>query len=193
VTEDPGKVVRAFWERRDELGHDRVYAAMMTAWEWHHNELCEAFGTTDALADALRAVAPPLPLTRPAWVWRGIVTTDDPAGAAIGLSWSWSYDAACWFATGAPRLSRVELFPFVFALQANEEIIAFHEHRCESEMLLEPAKLDLVTNKIMLDGTNIAVADLRPDSRAPAEAVERWRAAAARHEAAKAAWLRQGN
>jgi hypothetical protein len=51
----------------------------------------------------------------------------------------------------------------------------------EQESLLEPANLDRLTRKIVVEGTEITVADLQPDSRAPAEAIARWREAGARY------------
>jgi hypothetical protein len=193
--DDCGKAARALWEQRAHVERDRVYAALMGAWDWEHNALCEAFGTIDDLASALRAVAPPLKLEQPLKVWRGIMVHDNPAEAAIGLSWSTSFPVACWFATERAGFARMMeqrgAHPFVFALTATaDEIIALHgggtvTTATEREALLEPAKLDKLTHKIVIEGTTITLADLQSDSRAPAEAVARWRAASARYETAR--------
>jgi hypothetical protein len=53
----------------------------------------------------------------------------------------------------------------------------------ESEALLEPARLDRLTHQIAVEGTGMTLAELKPDSRAPAEAIARWRLAAARYHA----------
>jgi hypothetical protein len=187
------EAARGVWERRTHADRNRVYAALMGAWDWEHNALCEAFRTIDDLASALREVAPPLKLEQPLKVWRGIMVRDNPAEAAIGLSWSTSLDVACWFATaGIARMTEQDgVHPFVFALTATaDEIITLHAGGTvltvtEREALLEPAKLDRLTHKIIVEGTGITVADLRADSRAPADAVARWRAAGARYETAR--------
>jgi hypothetical protein len=101
ASDDRGEMVRDLWRRRAEVGHDRVYTVLMDVWDWEHNALCEAFGSIDALASALQEVAPPLKLEAPLKVWRGATVhrDDHPAEAAIGLSWTMSFDVACWFAT----------------------------------------------------------------------------------------------
>jgi hypothetical protein len=55
----------------------------------------------------------------------------------------------------------------------------------ERETLLEPAKLDRLAQTIVVEGTTTTVAELGPDSLAPAEAVGRWRQAAADYDAAR--------
>jgi hypothetical protein len=72
-----------------------------------------------------------------------------PTATAIGLSWSTSFDAACWFATMRAGFARLleqrGAQPFVFDLTATaDEIIALHEGgtaltATEQEALLEPA------------------------------------------------------
>ncbi len=55
----------------------------------------------DALADALREVAPSIDaLDQPLQLWRGVMVRRDvsPAEAAINLSWTTSFDVACYFA-----------------------------------------------------------------------------------------------
>jgi hypothetical protein len=180
------KAVR-FWEQRDRFGRDRVYAFLMSIWTWEHHDLCEAFGSIDALARALREVAPPLALEQPLPIWRGVwvVSDEHPAECASGLSWTKSFDVACWFATAAPRFKPGR--PFVFELNATtEEIIAFHQGgtavtATEDEALLEPAKLDRLTHTITVAGTNMTVADLRPDSRISNVVLSHWREAATRY------------
>jgi hypothetical protein len=192
--DDRGAIVREIWQRRDLYGRERVYDALMDVWDWEHSALCEAFGTIDALADALREVAPPLVLEQPLKVWRGILVGDNPAEAAIGLSWSTSFDVACWFATeraGFAHIMERRAHPFVFELTATaDEIIALHEGSTvlaatEVEALLEPAKLDRLTHKIIVEGTDITLAELQPDSWAPDEAIARWREAGARYDAVR--------
>ena len=84
-----------------------------------------------ALASALREVAPPLKRERPLRVWRGILVHDtdhNPASAAIGLSWSTSFDIACWFATERAGMARLikarEYRPLVFQLAASRSTTA---------------------------------------------------------------------
>ena len=181
------------WRQRERVGCERACAALLAAWDWHHNDLWEAFGSVDALASALREVAPPLTLDRPLKVWRGGIIPRDvhPAQVAAGLSWTTSLDVACWFAVGAPRLRFPADRPVVFALEATaDEIIALHHGHTattetEREALLDPAKLDLLTHRITVEGTAFAVADLRNDSRIPEEVITRWREAADRYSAVR--------
>lgn len=188
-----GKAALETWRQREYFGRDRACAALLAAWDWHHNDLWEAFGSVDALASALRDVAPPLTLDRPLKVWRGgIVQRDVPAAqVAAGLSWTTSLDVACWFAVGAPRLLFASDRPVVFALEATaDEIIALHHGHTaitetEREALLDPAKLDLLTQRITVEGTAFTVADLRNDSRIPDEVITRWREAADRYSAVR--------
>jgi hypothetical protein len=181
---DRGVAAREIWERRDRLGHRLAYTALMEVWDHDDRELVEAFETPDELAAALREVAPPLKRKRPLKVWRGIIVQQaDPAKAAIGLSWTTSCDIACWFAT---RYDKPNRRPFVFKLAATpEDIIALHNERREQEVLLEPVALDQLTHEIVVEGTGITLDELEPDSRAPEEALARWRAAGQRYEAAK--------
>lgn len=195
LSADRGETVRALWQQRDRYSRDQVYAALMHVWDWEHHALVEAFGTIDALAGALREVAPRLKLDRPLKVWRGVMVHDtdhNPVDAAIGLSWSTSFDSACWFAT--ERAGFAQLLggrPFVFELAASpKEIIALYDGRGECEALLEPVRLDLVTHDMVVEGTTIRVADLQSGSCAPAEAIERWRVAGARYEAVRTARTR---
>ena len=48
--DDKGKAAREIWEYREQLGCDVAFTAVMNAWDWEHNALCEAFGTIDDLA-----------------------------------------------------------------------------------------------------------------------------------------------
>jgi hypothetical protein len=190
---DGGRAAREVWEQRHRLGRDLVFARLMDVWDWEHDALCEAFETIDDLANALREVAPPLKLEQPLTVWRGVMIRNDPVAAAIGLSWTTSFDVACWFATERAGVARIMerqgMHPFVFELSATaDEIIAVHEggtatSATEREVLLEPAKLDRLTHRIMVEGTDIPVAALRTNTQADVTAVERWRQAAARHDA----------
>jgi hypothetical protein len=118
-----------------------------------------------------------------------------PAEVASGLSWTTNFGVACWFATIRAGLAAMQEArggrPFVFSLTATaDEIIALHQGRTvltgsEHEALLEPAKLDRLAPAIVVEGTTTTVAELRPDSSAPAEAVGRWRQAAADYDAAR--------
>lgn len=181
------------WRQRERVGRERTYGALLDAWDWHHHDLWEAFGSVDALACALREVAPPIRLDRSLKVWRGGSIPRDvhPAQVAVGLSWTTSLDVACWFAVGAPRLRFADDRPLVFALDATaDEIIALHRGHTattetEREALLDPAKLDLLTHRITIEGTAVAVADLRNHSRIPDEVSARWREAANRYSAVR--------
>jgi hypothetical protein len=186
---DRGVAAREIWERRDRLGHRLAYTALMEVWDHDYRELVEAFETMDELAAALREVAPPLNRKRPLKVWRGIIVEEaNPARAAISLSWTTSFDIACWFATRHDKQNRRS---FVFELAAMpEEIITLHDTRGEREALLEPARLDHITHEIFVEGSDLTLDDLSRDSRAPQEALARWRAARDRYEAAIVAFRR---
>jgi len=187
--DDKGMIARAIWEKRDQLGRDQAFYALMTVWNWEQHALYEAFGSVDSVASAIRDVAPRIERESPLRVWRGISISidDDPADAAVGLSWTTDFDVACWFATDRLGFAhRPGFHPFVLEVAASPDaILTIHQNRVrESEVLLEPAKFDRVLNKILVEGTGITVADLRPDSRAPVEAIARWREASARYDAA---------
>jgi hypothetical protein len=182
--ENNGQYARAVWEYRAQFGRDRAFYTLMRVWDWEQHALYEAFGrSVDALVSAIREVAPPIE-RNPLRVWRGISIRAgwDPADAAIGLSWTTDYDVACWFATDALGFARRPGFrPFVLEMVASPDaILTIHQNRPrESEVLLDPSRLDRVAAEIMVEGTNISVADLKPDRQVPADAVARWREAGA--------------
>jgi hypothetical protein len=39
--------------------NNKSYEELMDLWDWQHRDLYDAYGSIDALANALRAVAPP--------------------------------------------------------------------------------------------------------------------------------------
>jgi hypothetical protein len=189
-----GEAARALFERRERIGRALAYAALIEAWEHDDRFTVEAFGTADAFAAALRAVAPPLRRKRPLPVWRGVAVRDaHPAHAAIGLSWTRSRDIACWFATF--YLARGDLpgaRPFVFSVALlPEEIVALYDVRGEQEVIVDPAMLELNEGPIKVDGTTMMLAELAPDSTAPAGALADWQAAGQRYEAQKQQRQRQ--
>jgi hypothetical protein len=177
---DRGEAARALYERREHIGREVVYTALLEAWDHDDRYLIDAFGTVDAFVEALRAVTPPLRRKRPLRAWRGIVVRDaHPGEAAIGLSWTRSRDIACWFATRHCNIGGVR--PFVFqCVFFPHEIVALHDGRGEQEVLVDLAMLQW-NEWITVDGTGIDRADLVSDSSPPADALADWRAAGQRY------------
>ena len=176
-----GIAARALYERRDRIGHELVYAAIMYAWEHDYCELIDAFESVSGfpcfgLATSLSKVAPKIKRKRRLRVWRGIAVREaDPSEAAIGFSWTRSRDVACWFATTYPN--RADLpgsRPFVFTTMLDPYmILATHDGRGEQEVLVDPLRLE--EDAITVDGTTTRLWELEDDSTAPVGALADWR------------------
>lgn len=119
--------------------------------------------------------------------WRGVtVDKAEYRRAALGLSWTWSRDIACWFATRyyVPELQPSSC-PLVFHADLDRRaIVAIHNGRCEQELLVDPQLL-LDHNITVATRAAIRLADFRPDSDAVNRSIARWRRAAQRYEAWK--------
>jgi hypothetical protein len=168
---DRGTAAVELYEAREVVGDAVAYEGMMTAWDHDHGHVLAAFGDDQFFADALSEVAPPLKLSNPVRLWRGVGITEvvDPAYAASGVSWTRSRDMACWFAF---RFERPR--PFVFRVDLDPCcVIAVHHHRREREVLVNPEALGW--GPVVLDGSQIKLEMLEPDANAPDHLIERWR------------------
>jgi hypothetical protein len=167
---DRGTAAVELYEARDVVGHDVAYQGMMAAWDHDHGRVLAAFGDDQSFADCLSDVAPSLKLPNPVRLWRGVELTEDgdPACSAFGASWTRSRDVACWFAFrfDKPR-------PFVFQVDLDPYgVIAVHHHRGEREVLVSPEALG--AGHVVMEGGQIALQSLEPDTNAPDHLIKRW-------------------
>lgn len=188
--------VKQIWEQRDRLGRDLSYKRLMEMWDYDHCDVLDAFGSIDGLARRLREVAPSLDVG-PLKVWRGAMVGRGvhPGEVASGLSWTTSFGVACWFATIRAGLASFQEArggrPFVFSLTATAEEIHYPapgRHRADWQRTRGAARTGEArpphpSHRCRRPTTTVA--ELGPNSLAPAEAVARWRQAAADYHAAR--------
>jgi hypothetical protein len=179
---DRGTAALGLYEQRHLIGKDIAFAGMMAAFDHDHAVMIKAFQTAEDLAYALRDVAPPLELSKPLRVWRGVQVQEHRYAydAAFGLSWTRSRAIACWFATRFA--SRPDDRCFVFRVDLRPEtVLVLSNERKEREVIVDPAILH--EHIIQVDGSNIIVEDL--PYRVPNDLANRWRLVGDRYERRK--------
>jgi hypothetical protein len=98
---DRAKAAVELYRHRGVVGMHVAYIGIMRAWTFDSRQVLEAFGSADRFIRVLRNVGPPvqLPPAKPIQIWRGTLVNRTAAiTVAIGLSWTRSRNAACWFA-----------------------------------------------------------------------------------------------
>jgi hypothetical protein len=169
---DRGTAALALYEQRHLIGKDIAFAGMMNAFDHDHAVMIKAFQTTEDLAYALRDVAPPLKLSKPLRVWRGVQVPEhcDARGAAFGMSWTGSRAIAYWVATRFACRPDDRCFVFQVDLRP-ETVLLLWNGRREQEVIVDPAILR--EHIIRVDGSNMTVEDL--PYRVPNDLANRWR------------------
>jgi hypothetical protein len=167
---DRGRAAKLIYGKRNVLGKQIAYSALLKAWQHDHDMVRDAFGDDRKFVNALSRVSPPSKKKRSVRVWRGINRLE----GALGASWTTDRDLACWFAMR--YFERCQTAFLFTCLLRPDQIVTEYNGRSEREVIPNP---DALVDRVFLDEGNGKLtikltATLSKDDVSPA-AISNWR------------------
>jgi hypothetical protein len=186
---DRVRAARGLYDHRKEIGHEAVYAGIMTAWDHDHRDIVEAFGSVARFTAALRDVAPRLSHSDQLTIWRGaLLNRSQPIADAIHISWTRSRNVACWFALRnyVPAIQPFQIPVVLRTRLEHDVVISRHNARAEQEVLIDPHCLAACT--IVVEGLDARfmmrtpLVDVTSDESTYSQLIVAWRRFAQRYQ-----------
>lgn len=165
-----GLEAKSIYKKRNVLGKQIAYSALMTAWDHDHEVVRDAFGDDRTFVRALRQVSGPSKRKRSVRVWRGVSRLE----GALGAAWTMDRDLACWFAM---RYFERDQTAFLFTcLLPPDQIVTEYNGRSEHEVIPDLRGLAV---RLFLDAGNgnsrIKFSEIHGQGDVPRSALAEWR------------------